>query len=264
MIITFLGVGEACDPDFANTSVLLKTGSGTNKYYILLDCGFTTPHRFFAEENDPDSLDALWISHFHGDHFFGTPLLLLRLTEMARKKPLTIAGPRGIEQTIRTALDLAYPSFLSKLTFALSFTEIDPGENVQLAGTAWRTAESLHSQHALALRIDTYDTSLFYSGDGRPTADTETLAQKCDMAIHEAFMISPTTPGHGSVTGCLDFAKKCGIRHLALVHLAREERRLKTREILSLLDREQDVKALLPMPGETYRLSRFDLQPIKE
>ena len=87
LLVTFLGVGEACDERLPNTSVLIQpqnkeTGS------LLLDCGFTVPASFFAYNQDPEDLSAIWISHFHGDHFFGLPLLLLRLYEEGRRAPL--------------------------------------------------------------------------------------------------------------------------------------------------------------------------------
>ena len=65
MKIIFLGVGEACDERYLNTSLLIYS----NKKTILLDCGFTITHQFFKYEKDEDALDIVWISHFHGDHF---------------------------------------------------------------------------------------------------------------------------------------------------------------------------------------------------
>ena len=111
MEIQFLGVGEACDEEHPNTSLLVTTSKGGS---FLLDCGFTTPHIYFGLHRQVDELDAVWISHFHGDHFFGIPLLLLRFWEMGREKRLIIAGQDGVKEKVHSAMELAYPGFIDK------------------------------------------------------------------------------------------------------------------------------------------------------
>ena len=254
MKITFLGVGEACDPLYPNTSLLVQSEIAGQARQLLLDCGFTTPHIYFYACADAESLDALWISHFHGDHFFGVPLLLLRFWEMERRKPLFIVGPAGVKRKILQALDLAYPNFGAKMHFPLLFREAEPETSVEVAGFQWRTAAGLHSQRALALRLSDNAHALFYSGDGRPTPATEELAAGCDLAVHEAFRFDDETPGHGSVRGCLDFAARTGVRSLALLHVQREERfRLRDR-IEARCRREAGCRVWLPEPGESVVL----------
>ena len=80
----------------------------------MLDCGFTVPSLYWQQTSDQDDLDALWISHFHGDHFFGVPALLLRLWEMKRSKPLAIVSQTGVERIVTQAMELAYPGFFAK------------------------------------------------------------------------------------------------------------------------------------------------------
>ena len=75
MNVFFVGVGEACDAKHGNTSIHVQTVDDT---CILCDCGFSVAHSYFAFFDDSDQLDILWNSHFHGDHFFGIPLLLLK------------------------------------------------------------------------------------------------------------------------------------------------------------------------------------------
>ncbi len=252
MKITFLGVGEACDPLYPNTSLLVRSEAAGQGRQLLLDCGFTVPHHYFRSQPLAEDLDAVWISHFHGDHFFGLPLLLLRLWEMDRRKPLFILGPAGVQAKVRQALDLAYPNFAVKMHYPLLFREVEPGTLVDVAGFQWRTAVGLHSQRALALRLEDGERTFFYSGDGRPTQATEELACGCGLAVHEAFRLTGETPGHGSIHGCLDFAARAGINALALLHIQREERLLARREIDKCLERSSSAcRVWLPETGET-------------
>ena len=255
MKVMFLGVGEACDPLYPNTSLLVQSETAGQSRQLLLDCGFTVPHHYFRFQPVAEDLDAIWISHFHGDHFFGIPLLLMRLWEMDRRKSLFILGPAGVEVKVLQALDLAYPNFAAKMHYPILFREVEPGAKVEAAGCQWRTAAGMHSQRALALRLDDADHSLFYSGDGRPTAATEELATGCDLVVHEAFRLGGETPGHGSIRGCLEFAARIGASNLALLHIQREERLHSQSAIESILKQHsQSCRAWLPEPGESFIL----------
>jgi ribonuclease BN (tRNA processing enzyme) len=250
--VEFIGVGEACDPNHPNTSLLLKNPAGRG--LVLLDCGFTTPHRYFKNCSDPEELQALWISHFHGDHFFGVPLLLLRFWEMGRTKPLHILGPEGVDEKICQAMDLAYPNFLARLNFRLDFQEVEPGRSHSAAGLTWNSAVSEHSERALSVRIEDKEKSLFYSGDGRPTLETQTLAVGCDLVVHEAFRLSDDTAGHGNVLACIDFAQKSGVKNLVLLHINRDERAARLGEIQEVIRKTVDMHIFLPAAGDGFVL----------
>ncbi len=253
MEILFLGVGEACDPRHGNTSVLLTTADGAT---ILLDCGFTATHRFFAACSEPDRLDAVWISHFHGDHFFGIPLLLLRFWDMGRRRPLHLAGPAGTEEKIRALMEMAYPGFLPRLDFELRFFETAPDRTLSLAGLQWRTAPTIHSQANLGLLLDDGDSRIYYSGDGRPGDEVLHLVRGCDLAIHEAFRLRDEVPGHGSIDGCLRLVRRAGIRRLALVHMEGRTRQEHAREIRATLERHPGL--LLPVEGDHLATGRHE------
>ena len=250
MKIHFLGVGEACDERCPNTSLHVTTGKGQR---FLIDCGFTTPHLYFGYYREPDELDAVWISHFHGDHFFGIPLLLLRFWEMGRKKKLVIAGQQGTREKVAAAMELAYPGFMTRLMYHLDFAEIEPGHVREIAGTNWSTAENVHSQRSLALCLDDADHRIFYSGDGRPTRETQTLARGCDLIVHEAFWLDKEVENHGNIISCLEFVGKAGVKHLALVHLQRTCRETAKKTVAELVC-DSPPYVFLPEPGDLFCL----------
>lgn len=253
MKITFLGVGEACDPQRPNTSILVDAEDDARNQ-LLLDCGFTTPHQYFGMISDPELLDALWISHFHGDHFFGVPLLLLRFWEMQRLKPLIITGITGIQKKICHVMELAYPGFINKIQYHLHFVELEPGATIELAGFSWDTAVNEHSQTDLALCLKRNGKSVYYSGDGRPLPAGAELAHGCDLLIHEAYRIRGETPGHGSVQATIEFAKQVGARRLALVHLSHDELARNDALLRQLIENVKDISVLLPNSGFTLEI----------
>lgn len=249
MKVFFVGVGEACDPEHGNTSVHIQTENNTR---ILCDCGFSAAHSYFASFADPDSLDMVWISHFHGDHFFGMPLLLLRFWEMKRSKALVIAGQQGLEGRIRSAMDLAYPGFWKRLCYEVCFQEIEPEKTHRILEVGFESIPTDHSQRNLGLLVKDGPKKLYYSGDGRPTKDVEYLIRDCDLAVHEAFLLEAEIHHHGSVYGCLNLAEAANVKQLALVHMERNCRRNKADEIKKFL---QDNPVLrLPVAGDLISL----------
>jgi ribonuclease Z len=252
--IKFIGVGEAFDEDLSNTSVWVRAAEERTESTILLDCGFTAPPLFWKSCPDPEDLDAIWISHFHGDHFFGLPALLARFREMKRRKPLLILGQRTIDQIVPQTLRLAYPSMLDKVAYDIRFQTVEPGEVVEAAGITWQSAVTGHPQRDLAVRMERGGKSLFYSGDGPPTDETLRLAGGADLLIHEAFRLDTDTPGHANIMDCIDFARRAEARSLALVHIERNERRHRREDILRVSGDVKDFKVLVPEPGDEVEI----------
>jgi ribonuclease BN (tRNA processing enzyme) len=250
MQVTFLGVGEACDERLPNTSIWLESGEGSSRRFILLDCGFTVPPLYWRECSDPDDLDGVWISHFHGDHFFGLPALLLRFWEQKRSRPLAVVGQAGIEEKVCQAMELAYPGFMARLEYPLHFHVAATGAEFSAAGLSWKACASSHGQANFSVRVSDGECSVFYSGDGMPTEGTLDLALGCRLMIHEAFRLDQPTPGHGTVTQCIDFARRAGVPSLALVHLQRDERRDRYAEIVNVIKHCLDPEVYLPEPGD--------------
>ena len=241
MQIIFLGVGESCDQQFGNTSILINAAAKS----IMLDCGFSVPHRYFSRFNDPEKPDAVWISHFHGDHYFGMPLLLLRLWEMKRTRPLTIISHRGVKEKIIHALDTSYRNFSKKLSYQLIFNELEPGAELECAGFRLRGVETIHSERNLGILLEKDGQKIYYSGDGRPTKEVTSLLQGCELIIHESFRLVDDIPNHSSMTSCLKLLQETGAKQMAFIHLERSFRRNQAAEISTIL--QEHPNTLLPV-----------------
>ena len=247
--IVFLGVGEAFDERLPNTSILIRYRTGSTLVTLLLDCGFTAPPQFWREEANADILDGIWISHFHGDHCLGIPALLVRFWEEGRKKALTFLGQKGIALFIRSALDMAYPGMYERLKFSLNFVEVEPEKEVMIFGLIFQTAITSHPQRDLALRINVQGKSIYYSGDGKATLESMSLAKGCELIIHEAFSLEAEIPGHGTVTGSIKMAKECGASTLALVHIQRTVRKQVIDEMQRFTQMAGSLNLIVPEPG---------------
>lgn len=228
--LTFVGTGEAFDPDLPNTSLLYE-GSAR----ILLDCGYAVPHALWRMTSDPEALDAIYLTHGHADHCFGLPALVVWMRVAGRRRPLRLLGGPGASALVPRLLELGYPGTLTRPKgFPLIIEEVVPGQAYALEGLTLRTAPSAHSVPNHAVRIDDQHASVAYSGDGAPTAATTALFRGVGHLVHECVGPAPAVAGHA----CLEDVRRCAVEaavtQVHLVHLSRQRaNRARVQELLA-------------------------------
>lgn len=81
------------------------------RYHVLIDCGEGTQMQLQKTGEGLGKLSYIFITHLHGDHYFGLPGLLTSLALSGRKKPLTIVSPPGLKDRLSVLLEYdQYPS----------------------------------------------------------------------------------------------------------------------------------------------------------
>lgn len=88
---------------------------------FLIDCGEGTQLELRRHKIRFSRIDHIFISHLHGDHFFGLPGLIATFTLLGREKPLHIYAPKGLREAITLMLKLGdswtkYPLHFHELT----------------------------------------------------------------------------------------------------------------------------------------------------
>ncbi len=68
---------------------------------LLFDCGEGTQFQLLRAGLKRSHLDAIFITHLHGDHYFGLMGLLSTLALLKRTEPLTVVGPAGIAEIVQ-------------------------------------------------------------------------------------------------------------------------------------------------------------------
>jgi ribonuclease Z len=71
-----------------------------NQHYFLIDCGEGTQHQFLRYKKKMNRIEAIFISHLHGDHYFGLMGVLNTLHLQKRSEPLRLFGPAGLSEII--------------------------------------------------------------------------------------------------------------------------------------------------------------------
>ncbi|HEX3243974.1 MAG TPA: ribonuclease Z [Chloroflexota bacterium] len=102
--VCLLGTGGAMPLPERDLSALLFRVNGS---LYLVDCGEGTQVSMRKVGWGFRALDAIFITHVHGDHVSGLPGLLLTLGNSARTEPVDIYGPPGTRRVVRSLRSIA-------------------------------------------------------------------------------------------------------------------------------------------------------------
>jgi ribonuclease Z len=87
---------------------------------LLFDCGEGTQYRLLHASLNRSRVDAIFVTHLHGDHCYGLPGLLSTLALQQRTDPVTLVAPTGT----RAMLDAVPGDAPDDLPFPLRITEL--------------------------------------------------------------------------------------------------------------------------------------------
>ena len=115
---TLLGTGGMMPLKHRALASAMLSANGRN---LLIDCGEGTQVQIRECGLSFKPIDAILITHFHGDHVSGLPGLLLSMGNQGREAPVVIAGPTGVARVVDSLRVIA-----PELPFEIRFVEIDP------------------------------------------------------------------------------------------------------------------------------------------
>ena len=116
--VLVLGSGAATPTFSRHCSAQMVNICGS---HILLDCGEATQTQLRQYHQRIQSIKTVFISHLHGDHFFGLPGLLTTMHLCGRQEPLTVYAPKGA----REAIELLFEVSASHIDYPLTITDIE-------------------------------------------------------------------------------------------------------------------------------------------
>lgn len=140
MHLTFLGTSASRPTVERGLSSIALVREGET---LMFDCGEGT-QRQMMRYGVGFTLEDIFFTHFHTDHFLGVLGLLKTLALQLREQPLRIWGPKGAQALFKRADGLGN----EKLTFPLTVTDLEPGAVVRRKDYEIRAFEVEHRKGA--------------------------------------------------------------------------------------------------------------------
>lgn len=178
--LTFVGSGNAFSP-----GGLCCNGFVVNNRFL-----FEAPPQALQSLNrlkyDANDLDAIILSHHHGDHFLGLPFLFLHFKYKGRTRPIRVVGPRGTEELAKDIAERVFPGAFDA-NYGIEWIIAEAGHELALDGLSLSPVAVDHD--------DRLTQSLGFAGvlGGRRfayTGDTRLCAAVLDLARHSEVLVS--------------------------------------------------------------------------
>lgn len=184
MKLTFLGTGNYLVPPGRYWNSFVVDGS------VLVEPAPTVLPHLRRCGIDAAAIDTVLISHFHPDHTFGWPFLLLEMKYCGRgDRPLHVVGPPGVQSFLTEMMELGGVADVHRHvhdTVDIRYVEVD--RTWQEAGPVrFRAVQVEHVPHleCFGYVIDRGDRKLGYSGDTRLCAGLDEIASAVDTLVLE-------------------------------------------------------------------------------
>ena len=205
----------------------------------------------------------VFVSHSHGDHTLGFPLLVLNRIKAATR--LQVYAAQDTISTLQMLWTLAYADFDSNYLKCdwhrmseriLDEVEVVPGVTLRTVVVPY-----LVGVPTLAARWDFADgPSVTYVTDTIPNTTTIQLAQGSDLLIHESQYSAVLQPDadpamhfHSTAQQAGEIARQAGCPRLALVHLGPEIGEHPD-VLIEEARADTDLQVIVPEDGERVRL----------
>lgn len=137
--IVFLGTSAAAPTAYRNLSGLYLKREGQG---FLFDCGEGT-QRQMIRYGTGFSLDAVFFTHFHADHYLGIIGFVRTLGMLGRTTPLVMYGPKPAATFLPKVIKLG----VDEVTLPIEIVEAEPGQ-VLLRGDGFRV-EAFATDHRI-------------------------------------------------------------------------------------------------------------------
>ena len=242
MKLHLLGVsGPFPESNGATSGYLLQAESAL----IQLDLGSGVLARLTAL-TAPESLDALFLSHWHFDHAADLPVLMYRLQAMG-------FGEGGPQLAIYAPVDES--SALRKIVASapcFRLTDITPGDTFTIGDCKIQVGEARHPVPAVSFRIEE-GKSFGYTGDTNTLPSLPGFFRNVDLLLADGLFPAENWAAnkpHLSAELAAGLAADAGAGSLVLTHL----NPVYPPEILLQEARQKYPRVLLAIPGQVLSI----------
>jgi ribonuclease BN (tRNA processing enzyme) len=192
-------------------------------------------------------IDAVLITHLHGDHVAGLPFLFLDCQYRSRRRrPLIVVGPRGSASHLDRLAVLTFEEVTrARRGFSVRYREIVSGGAMHVAGASVAAFRMRHMKQEVCLgyRITISGKSIAFTGDTGWCEGLVALARGTDVLLTECTDYTTQWPMHLNYRELRRHADELQTRRVMLTHVGEE-----------LLRHRRRVRWAIARDGQTIRV----------
>jgi phosphoribosyl 1,2-cyclic phosphodiesterase len=162
MKIKMLGTGGAINEGLPYNAFIVDDN-------LLVESPPDVMNSLYREGIERKDISAIYISHFHADHCFGLPFLLLRNFFDGYTREIDIFGPKGIRQRVSELCTLAFGPESRMLSWVNTYVrchEVEEGKEAEVCGKYILTPiRMFHSEETYGFNLEVGGKRLLYIAD---------------------------------------------------------------------------------------------------
>ena len=221
--VNFVGSGDAFGTGGRFNTCILVDGRDVR---FTIDFGATSLVALNAQGIHHNSIDAILLTHIHGDHSAGIPFMLMdAMLGAKRDRPLTIAGPKNLKARLDACMEVLFPgSGGMEAKFPLHYVELDMGVPNAVLGLTVTPYAAKHTWQTdpTVLRVGVDDKVVTYSGDGDWTPDMAKATKDADLFIAECYFHTKPIKWHLNYYAIQEHKEEFGAKRMILTHMGPE------------------------------------------
>ncbi len=221
--VRFVGSGDSFGSGGRFQTCIVVDGPHSR---FALDFGTSSLIALAQQGIEHNSLDAILLTHLHGDHCGGVPFLLIdAMLAAKRTRPLTIAGPRDLRRRMDAIREALFPgSHVMTPTFPLSWIEMEPGQPHTILDLVVTPQPARHTveTNPTALRVEVGGRVVAYTGDTEWTEDVARVARDADLLIAECYFYAKPVKWHLNYPTIAAQRENFGAKRVILTHMSQE------------------------------------------
>lgn len=221
--VTFVGSGDAFGSGGRFQTCIMVDAPD---FRFIIDCGASSLVALNKMGIDHNTIDAIVLTHLHGDHFGGVPFFILdAMLRSKRDRPLTIAGPRETETRLGVVEEALFPGMQTMTPkFDLDVREVPVMNETTIGPMKITTFPAAHTgaTNPTSVRVEIAGKVVAYTGDSAWTKHMPALAEDADLFVCECYFYSKSIPHHLNYPDIVEHRAELKAKRMVLTHFSRE------------------------------------------
>ncbi len=223
--VTFVGSGDAFGSGGRFQTCIMVDAPGVR---FVIDFGCSSLIALKKMGIAHNSIDAIVLTHIHGDHAGGIPFMLVdAMLGAKRQSPLIIAGPRETTRMLAEYQETLFPgSAVMQPKFDLSYIEMEvlkgtPVGDLGLTVTPYPAAHTGET-NPTSVRCEVAGKVVSYTGDSAWTKHMPKVAGEADLFISECYFHQKPIRFHMNYPDVIEHWDELGAKRTILTHMSDE------------------------------------------